>query len=74
MSVFKLIVAVMLQSLAAEAMAYVGPATIGGIGALVGVVVAVLITVGVIVVLPIRILYRKHKLKKKVVQDHPEAG
>jgi predicted RND superfamily exporter protein len=49
----------------AQVSAYVGPAAVGGIGALIGVVVAVFLSIAVIVALPIRILYRKRKMKKQ---------
>lgn len=54
-----------LATFAAQAYAYVGPAAVGGIGALIGVVVAILLSVVVILALPIKILYRKLKMKKR---------
>jgi predicted RND superfamily exporter protein len=60
-----LVLIAVLAIFATQAFAYVGPAAVGGIGALIGIVVAILLSVVVIVALPIKILYRKLKMKKQ---------
>ena len=65
MRTFQLALVVALVTFAAQAFAYVGPAAVGGIGAIIGVVIAILLSVVVILALPIKILYRKLKMKKQ---------
>lgn len=65
MRTFQLALMVVLFAFAAQVFAYVGPAAVGGIGAIIGVVIAVLLSVVVILALPIKILYRKMKMKKQ---------
>ena len=71
--ILKLAFGIALQCFAVQALAYVGPAALGGIGALIGVIVAVLITIGVILVLPVRILYRKYKLRRMSAEGEREG-